>query len=117
MKKFGLAHLVALMIVVAVVVTIVKWLLITAAILVVPFGAWFFYDRVSTAKRRTAAERAAANAAERRREVESRAVFDAAGGCGWCGQRSMHLDARGGVMHPAAFHRAEIEETIAATPR
>jgi hypothetical protein len=56
------------------------------------------------------------SAAERRREVESRAVFDAAGGCGWCGQRSMHLDARGAVMHPAAFHRSEIEETIATTP-
>ncbi|MCE3556246.1 hypothetical protein LWC33_32995 [Pseudonocardia sp. RS11V-5] len=110
----------ALLIVIAVVVTIVKWLLITAAILAVPFGAWFVYDRVSVAKRRAKRrakeERAVTSAVERRREVESRAVFDAAGGCGWCGQRSMHLDALGGVMHPAAFHRHEIEETIAATP-
>ncbi len=41
------------LIVIALSLLVVKWLLITAAVLAVPFGAWWVWDR--SAARRTAA--------------------------------------------------------------
>lgn len=89
---------------------VVKWLLITAALLAVPFGAWWLWDR----HRRSAAQRRADAAAARRREIESRAVVDPFGGCGWCGSRLPHRDDAGRPASPAAYHRGEIEQAVLA---
>jgi uncharacterized membrane protein YqjE len=40
------AQLIGVLLVIGLVVLIAKWALITAAILVVPFGIWWFWDRV-----------------------------------------------------------------------
>ena len=60
-------------------ILIIKWALITAAILAVPFGIWWAYDHVQQCN---AAQQVSA-ASSRRTEIEGRAVVDAAGGCGF----------------------------------
>ncbi|TCK21751.1 hypothetical protein [Pseudonocardia endophytica] len=47
-----------------------------------------------------------------RREVESLAVVDAAGGCGWCGSRIAHVNDDGHLIPPRYWHTVEIEERI-----
>lgn len=49
----------------------------------------------------------------RRMQVESLAVVDAGGGCGWCGARIAHRDVVGAVIAPRHWHDAEVEEWIA----
>ena len=99
-------------------ILIVKWLFITAVILVVPFGAWWVWDRSQQAKARPATVHRSGGADPfRRREAESRAVIDAAGGCGWCGARVAHVDpATGRYVLPVDFHRREIDEEAAFDP-
>ena len=105
------AVVVAGILVVGLVILIVKWVLITAAILAVPFGAWWLWDRASHDLDRRHADALVA----RRREVESRAIIDAAGCCGWCGMRAGHRDHRTGArVTPRAYHHVEIERTLAA---
>jgi hypothetical protein len=82
MRRFGLPQLIGLLLVVGVVMMIVKWVLITAAILAVPFGARWIHDRVSTGLRQRAEQDLLAATADRRAEVEGRAVVDAAGAAG-----------------------------------
>lgn len=102
------------LLVIGLVVLIVKWVLITAAILAIPFGAWWLWDRAAQDRDR----RAAASLAARRREIESRAVMDAAGGCGWCGMPTGHRDHRSGrPVSPRAYHRYEIDQDLAAVGR
>jgi ABC-type nickel/cobalt efflux system permease component RcnA len=92
------------------VILVVKWLLITAAILAVPFGLWWVWDRTRLHR----AQRDAEAVAARRREVESRAVLDAAGGCGWCGMATGHRDHRTGArVTPRAYHHHEVEQALA----
>jgi hypothetical protein len=108
----GCGTLVGVLLLVGLAILVIKWALITAAILAVPFGVWWLVDR-SRQRRRVEAVGAAA---ARRAEVESRAVVDAAGGCGWCGSRIPHRDDRTGApVTPRRFHHDEIEETIAPT--
>ncbi|NMO90688.1 hypothetical protein [Actinomycetospora sp. TBRC 11914] len=108
----GCGTLIGVLLLVGLAILVIKWALITAAILAVPFGVWWLVDRSRQRRRVDAAGAAAA----RRAEVESRAVVDAAGGCGWCGSRIPHRDDRTGVpVSPRRFHRDEIEETIAPT--
>jgi hypothetical protein len=47
-----------------------------------------------------------------RHEVESLAVVDAAGGCGWCGSRIAHVNDDGHLIPPRYWHTVEIEERI-----
>lgn len=47
-----------------------------------------------------------------RHEVESLAVVDAAGGCGWCGSRFAHVNDDGHPIPPRYWHTVEIEERI-----
>jgi ABC-type nickel/cobalt efflux system permease component RcnA len=108
----GLGGAIGLLIVVGLVLLVLKWMLITAAILVVPFSAWWIYDRTTTHRRRRIVERRAADAARRRAEVESRAFIDAAGGCGWCGSRIAHVDTAGRSVLPRDWHRDEIEVVL-----
>ena len=108
------AVVVAAIIGIGLVILIVKWLLITAAILVVPFAVWAVCDHLNTTGKRQAEADRAAHAEARRREVESRAVIDAAGGCGWCGMASGHRDHRTGRrITPRAYHHHDIEATLA----
>jgi hypothetical protein len=90
-------------------IMIIKWALITAAILAVPFGIWWIVDHQQ--QRQRGQELAARDA--RRVEIEGRAVVDAASGCGWCGSRIAHQDAAGTVVLPREYHREEIDEAIA----
>ena len=46
----GLAGLIGIVLVVGLVILIIKWALITAAILAVPFGAWWIYDHLAQQK-------------------------------------------------------------------
>jgi hypothetical protein len=92
-------------------ILIIKWALITAAILAVPFGVWWLVDHEQ--QRRRGREVEARDA--RRAEIEGRAVVDAASGCGWCGSRVAHRDATGTLVMPREYHREEIEEAVALT--
>jgi ABC-type nickel/cobalt efflux system permease component RcnA len=108
------AQLVGVVLVIGLVLLILKWMLITAAILVVPFGIWWVWDH-SRSSRSAKAARDNESAARRRRvELESRATVDAAGGCGWCGSRIAHWDGRGTLVSPLDYHRADIEELLRA---
>jgi ABC-type nickel/cobalt efflux system permease component RcnA len=108
----GRAGVVGIVLAVGLVLLILKWALLTAAILVVPFGTWWIYDRVSTSRREQAAHQRATDAAARRAEVESRAVVDIGGGCGWCGSRLAHVDGGGRPVLPLDEHRDEIEDLL-----
>jgi ABC-type nickel/cobalt efflux system permease component RcnA len=107
------AAVVGVLLVIGLVLVVVKWLLITAAILAVPFGLWWVWDRTQQQRGRRELDAVAA----RRREVESRAVLDAAGGCGWCGMATGHRDHRTGArVTPRAYHHHEVEQALAALP-
>lgn len=107
-----LAKLIGFMLVLGLVVLVLKWALITAAILIVPFGIWWIWDRTRTPP---AARVAAAQMAARRRQLEALAVVDTAGGCGWCGSRDAHRDHYGGLVYPLDYHRADIERFLHAS--
>src|SRR3954452_6969809 len=64
---------------VGVVVGFVQWLLGVALIVALPVGAWWGYRQVSGRRR----EPMTGKVTDRRSELESRAVLDAAGRCGW----------------------------------
>jgi hypothetical protein len=105
----GCGLLIVGLLAIALVVLIIKWALITAAILAVPFGIWWVLDR---SKQRERTQEMEANTA-RRVEIEGRAVVDAAGGCGWCGSPIAHSDEAGQPVAPREFHRDEIDQTLA----
>jgi hypothetical protein len=90
--------------------------LITAAILAVPFGVWWIWDRSRTTRTARAAQARQLAAQRRRDDLESRATVDVAGGCGWCGLRIAHRDERGGLVTPVDYHRSEIDEQLASDP-
>jgi hypothetical protein len=113
----GCGTLIGALLLIGLAILIITWALITVAILAVPFGIWWILDRSKRMRPAREAQRAAAVAAARRAEVESRAVVDAAGGCGWCGTRISHRDVRTGhVVPPREFHHDEVEQAIAITP-
>jgi hypothetical protein len=102
---------------IGVVVGLVQWLLGVAVIVAIPVGAWWLYKRVSD--RRVTSTSAPATKAvgagrtdDRRTELESRAVLDAAGRCGWCGSATLHKDEFGFPTTPLVFHRAEIDAML-----
>jgi hypothetical protein len=102
---------------VGVVVGLVQWLLGVAVIIAIPLGAWWLYKRVSDHNAKTTLPAShpkalAGRTGDRRSELESRAVLDAAGRCGWCGSAPLHRDEFGFPTTPLAFHRAEIEAML-----
>jgi hypothetical protein len=102
---------------VSVAVGFLQWLLGIALIVAIPVGAWWLYKKVSDRDRKPVAPPAAAaltsgGSAARRRELESRAVLDAAGRCGWCGSATLHKDEFGFPVTPLAYHRAEIDAML-----
>ncbi len=105
----GCGTLIGVLLLIGLAIVIIKWALITAAILAVPFGIWWILDRAKQRRQTAAVEARAA----RRAEIEGRAVVDAACGCGWCGSRVAHQDDAGSVVLPREYHRQEIDEAIA----
>jgi hypothetical protein len=102
---------------VSVAVGFLQWLLGIALIVAIPVGAWWLYKKVSDRDRKPVAPPAAAalaggGSAARRHELESRAVLDAAGRCGWCGSATLHKDEFGFPVTPLAYHRAEIDAML-----
>jgi len=91
---------------IGVVVGLVQWLLGAALIVSIPLGAWWLYRQVKARDRAHPA--VTGRPTDRRAELESRAVIDAAGRCGWCGSASLHKDEFGFPVTPLAYHRAEI---------
>jgi hypothetical protein len=99
---------------VGVVVGFVQWLFGIAVIIAIPVGAWWLYSRLSDRSRKApgTSKAVAGGSAGRRSELESRAVLDAAGRCGWCGSSALHKDEFGFPVTPLAFHRAEIDSML-----
>jgi hypothetical protein len=102
---------------VSVVVGLVQWLLGVVVIIAIPLGAWWLYKRVSdrapkSGEAQSVPKAVAGRSVDRRRELESRAVLDAAGRCGWCGSATLHKDEFGFPITPLAFHRAEIDAML-----
>ena len=95
---------------IGVVVGLVQWLLGAALIVSIPLGAWWLYRQVKARDRAHPA--VTGRPADRRAELESRAVIDAAGRCGWCGAASLHKDEFGFPVTPLAYHRAEIDAML-----
>ena len=95
---------------IGVVVGLVQWLLGAALIVSIPLGAWWLYRQVKTRDRTRPA--LTGRPTDRRAELESRAVTDAAGRCGWCGSASLHKDEFGFPVTPLAYHRAEIDAML-----
>lgn len=54
-RNAGAAKALGALLLVGLALLILKWALITAAILVVPFGAWWIHDRISTRRRNASA--------------------------------------------------------------
>jgi hypothetical protein len=102
---------------VGVVVGLVQWLFGVAVIVAMSLGAWWIYKQVShrnpalpvMSRTRKALP---GRSGDRRCELESRAVLDAAGRCGWCGSPSLHTDEFGFPITPLSFHRAEIDAML-----
>ena len=95
---------------IGVVVGLVQWLLGAALIVSIPLGAWWLYRQVKARDRAHPA--VTGRPTDRRAELESRAVIDAAGRCGWCGSASLHKDEFGFPVTPLAYHRAEIDAML-----
>jgi hypothetical protein len=102
---------------IGIVVGLVQWLIGVAVIVAVVAGAWWLFKKVSGRDARpsvgsTPPQAVTGGAADRRTELESRAVLDAAGRCGWCGSTTLHKDEFGFPVTPLTFHRAEIDAML-----
>ena len=95
---------------VGVVVGLVQTFLGVALIVSIPLGAWWLYRRVKARDR--ARPSLPAGRTDRRAQLESRAVLDAAGRCGWCGSADLHRDDHGFPVTPLTYHRAEIDAML-----
>lgn len=102
----------------SIVVGVAQWVVVAAALVAVPVACWWLYTRASgrAASKRSGLPnpRTAAGGApvSRRTELESRAVIDAAGRCGWCGSATRHQDQYGFPTTPLAYHRKEIDAML-----
>jgi hypothetical protein len=103
---------------ISVVVGLVQWVLGIAVIVAIPVGGYLLYKKLSgprapkpvaPAPRVTALTK---GAGDRRSELESRAVMDASGRCGWCGAAELHKDEYGFPTTPLRYHRAEIDAML-----
>lgn len=103
---------------VSVVVGLLQWVIGLAVLVAIPVGGYWIYKQVSGRKQAppvVAAPQAKAltkGAGDRRSELESRAVMDASGRCGWCGQAELHKDEYGFPTTPLRYHRAEIDAML-----
>ena len=95
---------------IGIVVGLVQTVLGLALIVSIPLGAWWLYRQVKARDRARPA--LPAGRTGRRAELESRAVLDAAGRCGWCGSSTLHKDDHGFPVTPLTYHRAEIDAML-----
>ncbi|WP_224386335.1 hypothetical protein [Pseudonocardia sp. ICBG1293] len=103
--------------VVGTVIGLLQWLVVAAFLVALPVAGWWLHSRLSgrAARRSTvpgARPAAVAAVPARRAELESRAVYDAVGRCGWCGSATRHQDRYGFPATPLAFHRGEIDAML-----
>jgi hypothetical protein len=91
-----------------VVVGFVQWLLEVALVVAIPVVAWWVYRQVSDRRRMPMT----GGTTDRRSELESRAVLDAAGRCGWCGSPTLYKDDFGFPVTPLTQHLAEIDAML-----
>jgi len=99
---------------IGIVVGLVQTVLGLALIVSIPLGAWWLYRQVKARDRARPALPAGRTdrRTDRRAELESRAVLDAAGRCGWCGSSTLHKDDHGFPVTPLTYHRAEIDAML-----
>jgi hypothetical protein len=95
---------------IGIVVGLVQTVLGLALIVSIPLGAWWLYRQVKARDRARPA--LAPGRTDRRAQLESRAVLDAAGRCGWCGSSTLHKDDHGFPVTPLTYHRAEIDAML-----
>ena len=81
-----------------------------AVIAAIPLAGWWLYKNLSGKGSPRAV--VAGPAPDRRTELESRAVADASGRCGWCGSATRHTDEHGFPTTPLRYHRAEIDALL-----
>lgn len=102
---------------IGIVVGLVQWLIGVVVIVALVAGAWWLFKKVSGRDVKPSVGPAApqavtAGSTDRRSELESRAVLDAGGRCGWCGSTTLHKDEFGFPVTPLTFHRAEIDAML-----
>ena len=95
---------------VGIVVGFVQTFLGLALIVSIPLGAWWLYRQVKARDRARPA--LPPGRTDRRAQLESRAVLDPAGRCGWCGSTALHKDDHGFPVTPLTYHRAEIDAML-----
>lgn len=83
---------------------------VIAVIAAVPLAGWWLYKNLSGRGSPKAA--VTGPPADRRAELEGRAVLDSAGRCGWCGSQTRHTDEHGFPTTPLRYHRAEIDALL-----
>ena len=102
---------------IGIVAGLVQWLIGVVVIVAVAAGAWWLFKKVSGRDAKppvgsAAPQAVTSGATDRRTELESRAVLDASGRCGWCGSTTLHKDEFGFPVTPLTFHRAEIDAML-----
>jgi len=103
---------------ISVVVGLLQWVIGLAVIVAIPVGGYWIYKQVSGRRKAapqlppTATGALPAGVTSRRLELESRAVLDGSGRCGWCGSAELHKDEYGFPTTPLRYHRAEIEAML-----
>jgi hypothetical protein len=102
---------------ISVVVGLLQWVIGLAVIVAIPVGGYWIYKQVKGREQGPQIPSRATGAlpegaADRRAALESRAVMDASGRCGWCGSPTLHKDEYGFPTTPLRFHRAEIDALL-----
>ena len=104
---------------ISIVVGLVQWLIGVAVIVALVAGGVWLYKKVSSrgpkpvgAPPSQALPAGSTGPADRRAQLESKAVLDASGRCGWCGSTELHKDEFGFPTTPLKYHRAEIDAML-----
>lgn len=101
---------------ISIVVGLVQWLIgVVVIVALVAGGVWLVKKVTGRGAKPAVAPRAQAlpsGPADRRSELEGRAVLDASGRCGWCGATELHKDEFGFPVTPLQYHRAEIDAML-----
>jgi len=100
---------------ISIVAGLVQWLIgVVVIVALVAGGVWVFKKVTGRAAKPAVAPGAQAlpAGADRRTELEGRAVLDASGRCGWCGSSELHKDEFGFPVTPLTYHRAEIDAQL-----
>ena len=101
---------------ISIVVGLVQWLIgIVVIVALVAGGVWLFKKvtgRDAKPVGAPSAQALPAGSVDRRAELESKAVMDASGRCGWCGSTELHKDEFGFPTTPLKYHRAEIDAML-----